>query len=434
MDWEKRFLDALKASRPAWDEPPDWRAALALYDGLQPGEAAELDAAVLKMIDVDYRNPHSSHDRLPFDEVMVSLPSGMSPDDLLCIEAAVLVAAERGLGDAFFRFNRLMRNPTWHPMTSRLEWLNREGPQAQRKLAGTRAGRYLGALLGLAAGDALGVTLEFQSREQVRRSYPGGHREIVGGGPFGLQAGQWSDDTAMTLAVAQGIIESPADPVEAVGRRFMAWYKSDPPDVGNTCRLALEAFRQSGRWEEASAAVRQQLGERAAGNGALMRTLPTALAYGPETAQALRIARMTHPHPESDAAVVCYHRMVDAILREGAGKEDAFAAGVAAAGPLQERLTRVPRLQEPEVRSGGYVVETLEAALWAFLTTDSLEDCIVTAVNLGDDADTVGAVAGGLAGAFYGPGAVPRRWSVVLKQRDQLEAAAEGLYRLRGRL
>lgn len=427
MDWQQRFLEALHRSRPAFDEPPDWRAALDLYAGLSLAEQAELDQTVIGMIDEDYRNPHAGAEEVPFGDVMVNLPAGMTPDDLLCIEAAVLVAAERGLGEAYFRFNRLLRAPRWHAVYPRLQWLSMHAADAQRKLAATRAGRYQGALLGLAVGDALGVTVEFMDRASIRRRYPEGHREITGGGPFGFKAGEWSDDTAMALAVAAGVAEAPHDPVDAVGRHFMAWYDSCPPDVGNTCRTALEAFRQTGSWAEATATVRRRLGENAGGNGALMRTIATALVYGADTAQAIRVAEMTHPHAESNAAVAVYNRTVAALL-DGAGKGEAVAFGLEAAGPLAERLAGLRPLKESQVQSSGYVVDTLEAALWSFLTTDTLEACIIRAVNLGDDTDTVGAVAGGLAGSHYGPAAVPRRWSVALRGRERLEDAAEQLY------
>lgn len=379
MDWEQRFLTVLKGSRPAWDEPADWRTALALYEGLPAEEAAGLDRLVLKMIDAQYRNPHASYERLPFDDVMVNLPLGMSPDDLLCIEAAVLVAAERGLGEAFFAFNRLMRLPVWHILQGRLEWLPREGFDAQRKLGLTRTGRSFGALMGLAVGDALGCTVEFKGQEAIRTRYPG----------------------AMSLAVARGIIESPESPVDAVGRHFMA------------------VTRQ----------VQVELGDRAGGNGALMRTLPTAIAYGEGLEEALAIGRITHSHPESEAAVAAYHRMVNALLN-GASKAEALQAAIAAAGPLAKGLGELGQRPEEAVRSSGYVVHTLEAAIWSFLRATTLEECIVTAVNLGDDADMVGAVAGGLAGAAYGPFALPRRWSLALNGRGELEELAEGLTRV----
>lgn len=157
MDWEARFLQTLQASRPAWDEPPVWQAALVLYQGLTPPEVHELDRTVLRMIDEEYRNPHGGLESLPLDDVMVNLPAGMTPDDLMCVEAAVLVAAARGLGEAFFALNRLMRSPRWHAMYPRLHWLSREGFDAQRQLGLTRAGRGLGALVGAAVGDAVGL-------------------------------------------------------------------------------------------------------------------------------------------------------------------------------------------------------------------------------------------------------------------------------------
>jgi len=430
VDWELRILTALKESRPAWDEPANWRAALALYEGLSPAEAGLLDQSLLRMIDIDYRNPHASTEQLPFDDVMVNLPNGMTPDDLLCIEGAVLMAAERGLGDAFFSLNRLMRLPIWHVLQGRLEWLPREGFEAQRKLGLTVAGRSAGALLGLAVGDALGCTVEFMSRDEIERRYPGGHREIKGGGPFRIPCGGWTDDTDMALAVARGIAESPDDPVEAVGRHFMAWFHSDPPDVGMTIREALSAYDRTGSWGAATDHIRQMFGERAGGNGALMRTLPTAIAYGADMKPALLIGQMTHPHPESDAAVACYHSMVNALLG-GAAKEEAFRAGLALAGPLSQRLEGLAKRPAGQIDSTGYVVHTLEAAIWSFLRTDSLEECVVTAVNLGEDTDTVGAVAGGLAGAYYGPAAVPRRWTLKMAGRDELDQVVEALYRVR---
>ncbi len=432
MDWELRILTALKESRPSWDGPADWRAALTLYDGLSADERTALDQTLLRMIDIQYRNPHSTHERLPFDDVMVNLPLGMSPEDLLCMEGAALIAAERGLGDAFFALNRLMRLPAWHILQGRLEWLSHEGFDAQRKLGLTVAGRSVGALLGLALGDALGCTVEFMSREQIRREYPGGHREIVGGGPFLTPAGGWTDDTEMTLAVARGIIESPEEPVDAVGRHFMDWFHAGPPDVGMTVREALAAFDRYGSWAEVSAYIVGTFGDRAGGNGALMRTLPTAIAYGGRVEEAIRIGRMTHPHPESDAAIAVYHRMVNALLT-GADKVEAFWEGMAAAGLLADRLRGLSERPADKVDSSGYVVHTLEAAIWSFLRTNSLEECVVTAVNLGEDTDTVGAVAGGLAGAFYGPAALPRRWTLKLSGRDDLEQVAEALYTIRNR-
>lgn len=177
-DWDRLILEALHASRPAYDEPPDWHAVLALYEGLGPAAAGELDRALVAMIDEEYRNPHRSAESFPFDDVMVNLPAGMLPDDLLCVEAAVLVAAERSLGGALFALNRLLRAPRWHAMYPRLIWLGQESFTAQRRLAATSAGRLLGALLGMALAEGL---------------------RLAAGG---LAAGAWGEGTEAALALA----------------------------------------------------------------------------------------------------------------------------------------------------------------------------------------------------------------------------------------
>lgn len=413
MDWEKRVLEALEASRPDPWESPDWRAALALYEDLRLDEATQLDQTLLRMIDLDYRNPHAE----PVEGV--SLPNGMRPGDLLCLEAAVLIAAERRLAGGFFSFNRLLRTPTWHPLSSRMLWLGNAALDVQRKLALTRAGRYLGAMLGLATGDALGATLEFMSREQVKARYPEGHRELLGGGPFGWAPGAWTDDTQMAACVARGILKSPEDPLPAVGEEFMDWFKAGPADVGNTIRRALSLFPRLGSWEAVSTQIWAELGERAGGNGALMRTLPAHLAYGATDGRPVQIGQMTHPTPDSDEALRCFGSVLASLLAGGT-KEEAFAT-------LPDRFDWTQASPPP---SSGYVWDTLRAALWALWHGQSFEETLVLATNLGDDADTVGAVAGGLAGAYFGPGALPRRWTMKLEGRAELESLAEGLWRI----
>lgn len=155
MTWDQRFVKVLQDSKSGFDQTPDWRSALGLYKDLNPSESHQLDRAVLAMIDQEYRNPESIGEHDPFADVMTSLPAGMDPDDLLCVEAAVMVAGERGLGEALFRLNRLMRAPRWHALFPRLLWLNYEGIEAQRKLALTPAGRCLGAVLGMALASCL---------------------------------------------------------------------------------------------------------------------------------------------------------------------------------------------------------------------------------------------------------------------------------------
>lgn len=289
--------------------------------------------------------------------------------------------------------------------------------------------RILGALLGLALGDALGATLEFMPREQVRRRFPGGLREIVGGGPFGWKPGETTDDTAMALGVARGVLAAGRDApvtqiVDAVGREFVTWYQSGPPDVGTTVGLALSSYLRCRDWGQAAAAVRETLGDRTAGNGALMRTLPVSV-FWPDDHRRMAdvsraITRMTHPHPEAEWCSLAYNLLAARLLAGDRPRialvmamDDLPAVAPDLAGAharLAPRLLGAAALAEEDIRATGYCVDTLEAALWAFLTADGAEECIVRAANLGGDADTVAAVAGGLAGAHYGAAALPERW------------------------
>lgn len=289
--------------------------------------------------------------------------------------------------------------------------------------------RALGAMYGLALGDALGATLEFMSRDEIRRRYPHGHREIVGGGPFDWAPGQVTDDTDMALCLKRGIEKAGLDAnvpaiVDAVGAEFMKWRAKNPPDIGNTVRLALDLFARYEDWDRVAEAVRAQKGEYAAGNGALMRTLPISLFFIDDIDRVKALSHaltwMTHPHPEASWCSIAYNVFVCG-LSSGQSPEVSWERVIAAAPMSNRELSRIsPRffdfpararsLDESAIRGSGYCVDTLEAALWSFLTTDSAEECIVRAANLGDDTDTVAAVAGGLAGAHYGLSALPERW------------------------
>lgn len=297
--------------------------------------------------------------------------------------------------------------------------------------------RIKAGLLGVACGDALGATVEFMHPREIREQY-GVLREIVGGGWLKLDPGQVTDDTEMTFAVAQGIVESPDDPVPAIGARFIGWFEGGPIDVGGTCGLAIRIAiikRKEGalNWSDVSEEVWRTLKHQAAGNGALMRTLPVALAYhrDPERLRVMahNVAAMTHPAPEAIKSSVLYCRMV-ADLLAGRSKEEAFSR--AGEWARHEGLGAVfgggNRVIEPEGDVSGYSIHTLQAALWAFQTGRDTEDVIVRAANLGGDADTVAAIAGGLAGVYYGD--VPERWVEALDPvtRNEIERLATLLF------
>lgn len=279
-----------------------------------------------------------------------------------------------------------------------------------------------GALYGVAVADALGATLEFMSAAEIARRY-GTLRDIVGGGWLALRPGQVTDDTEMTLAVAEGIAEQPDAPVEAVGRRFIEWLDTQPRDVGRTCAVALNYARRRG-WADAARFAHDDLGGRSAGNGSLMRSAYPGLWYA-DRAQALRVAvelsRMTHYDPLASEACKLYTAAIWDMARGGVPARQALKAAFGGTR-YQAALAGQARLDPT-----GFVVDTLNCALDAVARTSSLEDAIVRAVNLGGDADTVGAVAGGLAGAMYGYDSIPTRWREALdvRTRARLDAAAE---------
>lgn len=279
-----------------------------------------------------------------------------------------------------------------------------------------------GALYGVAVADALGATLEFMSAAEIARRY-GTLRDIVGGGWLALRPGQVTDDTEMTLAVAEGIAEQPDAPVEAVGRRFIEWLDTQPRDVGRTCAVALNYARRRD-WADAARFAHDDLGGRSAGNGSLMRSAYPGLWYA-DRAQALRVAvelsRMTHYDPLASEACELYTAAIWDMARGGVPARQALKAAFGGTR-YQAALAGQARLDPT-----GFVVDTLNCALDAVARTSSLEDAIVRAVNLGGDADTVGAVAGGLAGAMYGYDSIPTRWREALDVciRARLDAAAE---------
>ncbi len=279
-----------------------------------------------------------------------------------------------------------------------------------------------GALYGVAVADALGATLEFMSAAEIARRY-GTLRDIVGGGWLALRPGQVTDDTEMTLAVAEGIAEQPDAPVEAVGRRFIEWLDTQPRDVGRTCAVALKYARRRG-WADAARFAHDNLGGRSAGNGSLMRSAYPGLWYA-DRAQALRVAvelsRMTHYDPLASEACELYTAAIWDMARGGVPARQALKA---AFGGTRYQAALAGQAQ---LDPTGFVVDTLNCALDAVACTSSLEDAIVRAVNLGGDADTVGAVAGGLAGAMYGYDSIPTRWREALdvRTRARLDAAAE---------
>ena len=306
----------------------------------------------------------------------------------------------------------------------------------------TLSDRYRGALLGLAAGDALGTTLEFKS--------PGSFApltDMVGGGPFDLKAGEWTDDTSTALCLAESLVEKQGfDPIDQL-QRYVRWYqdgyysvKGRCFDIGISTAGALRRFMQHGRADSGST------DPGAAGNGSLMRLAPAPLAFARDPAEAVRLAgessRTTHGAAECvDACRYFGGLLVGAVT--GVPKAELLAPNYAPVPGLWEREPLAPKVAavaagsfrtkpDSAIRGSGYVVHTLEAALWAFAATDNYRDGALKVVNLGEDADTTGAVYGQIAGAYYGADGIPADWRGKLALRERIEELAGGVLGLSG--
>lgn len=287
-----------------------------------------------------------------------------------------------------------------------------------------RYSRVLGGLLGLACGDALGGTLEFLSEAEGRIRY-GYLKDIIGGGCWDLKPGEVTDDTMMTIAVAEGILENPQNPVSHIGEKFIDWYKSRPKDVGNIINLALSAYIESGSWEIAAASAHGFNEGISAGNGSLMRCIPVALYYkDPEIMTNVTVgqSKLTHYDDKATRACVFYNNLISGYLN--GETKITFIKEMLSVYP---EYSKVLNMSKCNLKSSGFVVDSLISSLWCFINTNTFEEAVCEAVNLCGDADTVGAITGGLAGAYYGAESIPLRWSEKILVKDKLTELAHRL-------
>jgi len=283
--------------------------------------------------------------------------------------------------------------------------------------------RCAGSLVGLACGDAVGTTVEFQSRGSFSPV-----TDMVGGGPFGLSPGQWTDDTSMALCLAESLLTRGGFDATDQMTRYVDWWRRGYMsstgrcfDIGMTVRSALLKFEATNQPFAGSD------DPRSAGNGALMRLAPVVLFYYPDLAQvqayAVESSRTTHAAPEAlDCARLLSHIIAGAL--GGASKAElSRTTTLGLASPKVAALTPGCYLAkaEAEISGTGYAVASLEAALWCFHNTQSFEEAILRAANLGDDADTTAAIVGQVAGAHYGLAAIPRHWRSRLLMGAEIE-------------
>lgn len=301
--------------------------------------------------------------------------------------------------------------------------------------------RQRGTLVGLAVGDALGAAVEFEP--------PGTFPKVTGyrsGGPHGLAPGEWTDDTSMALALADSIASAGWD-LNDQARRYTAWWRKGRYsvngrcfDIGITTRRALSRFEGTG-----DARTSGDPSERASGNGSIMRLAPVPIRYAhlfpghlDELLRFLAESSLpTHASPQCVSACVCMGSILAGLIQDCTREEV-----LAPSWPPLLRLTEIHPLhaevlavaqgsfrkkEPPEIVGSGYVVKSLEAALWAFHGARDFREAVLRAVNLGDDADTTGAVCGQLAGAYWGESGIPAEWRDELARMDVIEKALAGL-------
>ncbi len=302
----------------------------------------------------------------------------------------------------------------------------------------TTRDRFRGCLLGLAAGDALGTTLEFEP--------PGTFTPIddmIGGGPFRLQPGQWTDDMSMALCLAASLIERGGFDAKDQMQRYVSWWKDGYLsstgscfDIGNTVSDALSRFIRTGEPYAGST------DPMSAGNGSLMRLAAAPMYYAGDAAEAIdrgaESSRTTHGTKEAVDTCRYFSGLLVGALK-GVDKETLLAArycpveGHWGRSPLAEKISAIADgsfkdKEPPEIKGKGYVVDALEAALWAFHKSQDFREGALLAVNLGDDADTTGAIYGQIAGAYYGAEAIPAEWRERLTMTTEIASMADSLY------
>lgn len=268
--------------------------------------------------------------------------------------------------------------------------------------------KFYDGIMGLVVGDALGVPFEFKQRDSFKAT------DMIGYGTYYQPVGTWSDDSSLTLATVESLARLGRVDLTDIMRNFYNWLQfgeftpyGQAFDVGNTTRAAIYKYEYG---EDPANCGGKTIMDN--GNGSLMRILP--LAFTPYGSKAIgSISALTHAHVISKQACELYISFArDLII----GLDKETAAKILGACELPngfERIKYISKLSRDEIKSSGYVIDSLEAALWCFLTTDNYRDCVLTAVNLGEDTDTIAAIAGGLAGIYYGIGGekgIPKEW------------------------
>ena len=303
---------------------------------------------------------------------------------------------------------------------------------------------WLDGVMGVIIGDALGCPVQFMERDELKAR--GTVTGMEGHGTYDMPEGTWTDDGSMTLATLDSIKTLGEVDLEDIMTSFVNWYEDgeytpfgESFDIGNTCSIAIENYER-----DHNLLTCGRTSAHSNGNGSLMRIMPVCLyAYdrGLEDEDAVKLVQavsaLTHNHARSKMACGLYYFCVCSVLegdgslidRLKSGLDQGFAfyeKDIANRGELSfygrlRNLNEFAAMGESEIKSTGYVVDSLEAAIWALINTDNFRDCELKAVNLADDSDTIGAIAGGLAGLYYGYDNMPDDWLKVIQRREWIE-------------
>ena len=300
--------------------------------------------------------------------------------------------------------------------------------------------RYRGSILGLAVGDALGAPVEFKR--------PGSFKPVTtmtSGGAFGLRPGQWTDDTSLALCLAESLVETNGFDLIDQLERYVRWYRDghlsstgECFDIGNTTKMALNHY------EETKEPYSGPTGLATAGNGSIMRLAPVPLAYAKDFGVAVERSGESSKTTHGALEAVDSCRYLGGLIAASAtgvdkteflSKRYSQKPGYWTENPLCQNVDAIANgsfkeKSPPEIKGSGYVIDCLEAALWAFYKTESFGDGCLLAVNLGDDADTTGAVYGQLAGAYYGASGIPDKWLQALTHQKLVQSFGDRLYEL----
>lgn len=287
-----------------------------------------------------------------------------------------------------------------------------------------------GALIGLACGDAVGTTLEFEVRGQFEPI-----DDMVGGGPFNLKAGQWTDDTSMALCLAHSLAyQKEFDPIDQMNR-YCNWYlygymssNGECFDIGVTVSAALRQYL------ETKEPFCGSTDKYSSGNGSLMRLAPIPIFYHGDYDDCIKYSaessRTTHA---SDECIDCCKLFASLIFNAFSAKTKLEVFDKNSYIPKCENVLAISNRDflsrsYSEIEGSGYVVESLASALWCFMNGSTFKECILLAANLGNDADTTAAICGQIAGAYYGMSGISQKWRESISMATEIETLALELY------